>query len=229
MYTFVGRNIFPLVKLKGDRKMKVEVSKKYTLKDILREFNIITGISERYFDLMYKILQFTFAAIIAIVGIGFGFFNEENTSKQYCSIIFSYVLPVCMYVFGIMYTYNAYALALCGKKAEYLHNKLYQGKHSNNKQFSELMRKYVITNRVITLLSYGVPLGFYIVIPAASICLSCKVFSVSKQLFLYHILPVIFLWIYVVLMLVLIIGIGKDHFAVTKMQKRVIKEYERSK
>lgn len=209
--------------------MKVEVSKKYTLKDILREFNIITGISERYFDLMYKTVQFTFAAIIAVVGIGFGFFKEDNMSKQYCSIVFSYVLPVCLYVFGIMYTYNAYALALCGKKAEFLHNMLYQGKYSNDEHFSEVMRKYVITNRVITLLSYGVPLGFYIVIPFASIFLSCKVFSVSEKLFLYHILPVILLLIYVILMLVLLIAIGKNHFAVSKLQKRNLKEHERSK
>ena len=120
-----------------------------------------------------------------------------------------------------MYAYNAYLLAILGKKAEILHYRLYKCKRSHDHNLNSAMKKYVISNRFVTLLAYGVPLGCFLAIPFASISFSCVIYCIEsniKSLFYYHILPVIILWIYYSLMFIMIVAITKDYFVIKKIQ-----------
>lgn len=205
----------------GDVVMKVPVkTRRYSSEEIKRELEASLASEKKYFDLMYQTLQFSFAAIIAVAGFAFAFFDENANEMNYCSLLFSYVLPGCLYVFGIMYAYNAYALAICGKKTETLHQKLYANKASNDPDFDSMMKKHVISNRLITLLAYGVPLGCFLVVPIASIAFSCVIYNMEDSMFFYHILPALILCLYLFLMLILIVAIAKDHFAIDKLQKK---------
>lgn len=201
-------------------KVKTQRSRQYSYGEIRKELDESLASEKKYFDLMYQTLQFTFAAIIAVAGFGFGFFTEKEVSLNFCSLLFSYVLPACLYVFGIMYAYNAYALALCGKKSEILHRKLYDKKMSSDSEFDDMMKKHVISSRLVTLLAYGVPLGCFLVVPIASVSFSCVIYSVSENLFFYHILPVLILWLYLFFMLILIVEIAKHHFVINRIQKK---------
>lgn len=200
--------------------MKVAVrTQHYSSEELKREFDTYIASETKYFDLMYQTLQFSFAAIIAVAGFAFAFFTEDKSAMNYCSLLFSYVLPGCLYVFGILYAYNAYSLALCGKKAEILHRKLYANRKSKDPEFDSVMKKYVISNRKITLLAYGVPLGYFLGVPIASISFSCVIYDMQESLIFYHIVPVFILWVYLVFMIVLIIAIAKDFFAINRLQK----------
>lgn len=200
--------------------MKVTVrTRQYSSDDIKRELDASLASEKNYFELMYQTLQFSFAAIIAVAGFAFAFFDENANAMNYCSLLFSYVLPGCLYVFGIMYAYNAYALAICGKKSEILHRKLYATKKSNDTEFESMMKKHVISNRWVTLFAYGVPLGCFIVVPIASISFSCVIYTMTESLFFYHYLPVFILWLYLALILIIIVAIAQNHFVINKLQK----------
>ena len=204
--------------------MKVIVRKQeFSPDEIKRELDETNTSEKKYFDLMYQTLQFTFGSIIAVAGFGFGFFTETEVSLQYCSLLFSYVLPACLYIFGIMYAYNAYCLALLGRKSEILHKRLYLNKKSDDLEVNDMMKRYVISSRYVTLLAYGVPLGCYLAIPYASVYFSRFIFAIDKNspgFYLYHIIPGCILILYTILMLVMICAIAKHHFIINRIQKK---------
>ena len=75
--------------------MEIKIKKKpFKQEDILRELELADRNCQRYFDRMYKILEFTFAAIIAIVSVGFGFYTKDKVD-DFVSYLFLYVIPVC--------------------------------------------------------------------------------------------------------------------------------------
>lgn len=186
--------------------------------DLIREFEFEHNRCQSYFDLMYKTLEFSFAAIVAIVVLGFGMCDvQKDIPTKYTALIFCYVLPVCLYVFGIMYAYNAYAMTLSGERAEKMHKKIYE--KSNWEDFKSDISKYVISNRWITMFAYGTFLGFYIVIPPASIILSIEFFKVESSVFLYQVLPFILLAIYYIILTIIIFQIVKPFFAIKDLQQ----------
>lgn len=145
--------------------------------ELKREFEFETSRCQSYFDLMYKTFNFSFVAIVALVGFVCGLYGQEPEPANrdfFAGVIFCFAIPVCLYVFGIMYTFNAYALAACGKRAELLHNELYKNKdYINTKFYNKIIKRYIITDRKVALISYGVPLGFYILTPPASCLIGC--------------------------------------------------------
>lgn len=188
--------------------------------EYFREFEFENKRADGYFDLMYKIFQFTFALVVALLAIVF----SDKTLPIYSNLILRYVLPICLYVFGIMYTYNAYALAICGERAEKLHQKIYEDadiKQFRDRNFYSVLSKYVATNRIITLLSYGLALGFYLTIPIASVYVGghyfTNMFADNK---LFTLLPPVFNIIYIILEMIVICAIGKHYLVVRKIQKQ---------
>ena len=183
-----------------------------------REFDFEHARCQGYIDCLYKTLEFTFAALIATVGIGFGF-SSENSPNDFGVAVFSYVLPISIYVFGVMYAYNSYALAICGKRAEELHGRMYQLNGYDTK-FINTVNKYVLANRTFTMLAYGVPLGFYLTIPIVSILYSIVKFSDNCSVFMAIVIPLLALVLYLLIMSVLIIHIINPHFSISTIQRK---------
>lgn len=183
----------------------------YNKDDIIREFEFEHNRCQSYFDLMYKTLQFVFVAIVAlVVGV---FSSDDNPELQ--NLIMCLILPICMYVFGIMYAYNAYALAACGERAEILHSNIYKCTHNfeleKNKRLSEILPLYIICDRKITLIAYGIPLGFYLTVPVASYLVGMLFFPVYSNLF-FEVCPIICLIFYYAIMILIIYSIAKRFF-----------------
>lgn len=183
-----------------------------------REFDFEHARCQGYIDCLYKTLEFTFAALIATVGIGFGFSDPSN-QETFGVAVFAYVLPICIYVFGVMYAYNSYALAICGKRAELLHSRMYRFSEQDV-QFTNLVNKYVLADRFLTMLAYGVPLGFYLTIPTVSIVYSIMKYSADGGVFMSIVVPLCALVLYLLIMFVLIIHIINPHFSIAKIQRK---------
>lgn len=98
--------------------------------DLIREFQLEQDRSNCYFNLMYKTLQFTFLAVASFIVCAFSLYKEQVI----INLIFSLIIPICCYVFGIMYAYNAYALTVSGKRAEILHSNIYAKKRLRTKK-----------------------------------------------------------------------------------------------
>ena len=124
----------------------------YGKNDLIREFEFEHARCQHYFELMYKVIQFTFAAIIAVVVVVF----QGNSNEQYGALLLMLVLPVCIYVFGALYAFNAYALAVGGDRAEAIHEKIYENEretflkeHDNMEDslesFDKIFQSYVIS------------------------------------------------------------------------------------
>ena len=137
--------------------------------DLIREFNFEHGRAQDYFEYMYKIVEFAFVAIISVVVAASQLYAPDEYSFFF-SILLSYILPICIYTFGTMYIYNVYALSICGKRAEDLHHAIYDSDlyKGINESLLIVINQYIISNRKVTLLSYGVTLGFFLFVPAAS-------------------------------------------------------------
>lgn len=69
----------------------------YDKTDLIREFEFEHNRCQSYFELMYKTLQFSFAAIVALLVFALGKENYQGNSIM----IFQLILPICIYVFGI--------------------------------------------------------------------------------------------------------------------------------
>ena len=97
------------------------------INELKHEFDLEVNRCQSYFELMYKTFNFSFAAIVALVGFVcslYGIDTQPEYKDFLVGVILYFAIPACLYVFGIMYTYNAYSLAVCGKRAERLHNEL---------------------------------------------------------------------------------------------------------
>ncbi len=190
---------------------------KYCRNDIIREFEIAQNGCRSYFDYMYKTSQFSFAALIAIVVMTTQLINKTDAgyANAVLKIVLVYVLPIFTYIFGIMYTYNAYGLAVCGKRAEIMHRKIYEMGFEadiNDGGFSDELIKYVSTDRRVTLIGYGVQLTFYFLFPFSSIVVSNYFCIVTGHKFFFSILPYIFYIVYFAMMSLIVVMIAKNFF-----------------
>lgn len=191
----------------------------YNKEDVIREFNIAKERCDSYFDYLYKVLQFSIAAIIAIIVAAAQLFGHDASGIKNIddirAIILSYILPICTYIFGVMYAYNAYALTVCGKHAEMLHNKIYEFKSEGEiKDISNYpnIKKYIVTNRSVTIFPYGLQLAFYMGFPLASNAFSAVLCENISNFFFYRILPFIFTGLYLSIVLIIIVNIAKNFF-----------------
>ena len=192
-----------------------------------REFDFEHARCQGYIDCLYKTLEFTFAALIATVGVGFGVSNAKD-QNTFGIAIFAYVLPICVYVFGVMYAYNSYALAICGKRAEELHGRMYTIA-TQDRDFHNLVYKYVLANRFLTMLAYGVPLGFYLTIPFVSILYAISEYSKNEPILMSIVIPIGALGLYWIIMGILIIHIVYPHFSIDKIQRNNRRKARKSK
>lgn len=194
--------------------------------EIRVEFEMADKNCQRYFDRMYRTLEFSFAAIVAIVGIGFTLFEKSMVDIP-GFFLFAYVLPVCLYVFGMTYIYNAYALAVYGKTAEVLHHRLYLQKdnllRNSSNTYDQIMKKYVMTHPRYTKIAYGVCVAFFVILPGASIGFGWGIFGSNVCCF-FKSLAVALCVIYKVLSIILICAIIKEHNETQKL----IDELEKS-
>lgn len=196
----------------------------YDKNDLIREFEMEHARSNHYFGLMYKTLQFAVATISALVVVAFTKSEPQDSTNMF-SICLTCIIPVCTYIFGILFAFNAYALAVCGKRAEELHKKIvswdklkasdelstYSTKEEDPHFFATL-EKYVISNRVVTLISYGVPLMFFFIVPFFSIIIGLQLFEDQMSEPFFRILAIVGFSIYVLLMIFIIICIGRNFF-----------------
>lgn len=178
--------------------------------DIIREFDLEAQRSDNYFSLMYKIIQFTFVAVAATLGFAISLIGDANKTKGLC-FIGTYAIPLIIYVFGTMYAYNAYAIAISGKRAQKLHDLIYK-----NGSADIIVKEYILSNKGLVIISYGVTLAFYIFIPLFSISIINYLYKneVNSNSFLFTIIPVCFLICYYVIMAIEISAIIKNtrHF-----------------
>ena len=181
------------------------------------EFDLETKRAQSYFDLMYKTLNFAFAALTALIALTGALFNKSaQNTIQLKMLAFSYAIPISMFVFGIMYAYNAYALAVCGRRAEKIHYLLHLDK--KYEIYEEDIKKYVVADRKANLLAYGVPLGFFITVPLASHIIGCIILRTPMNSFFGYWCPYIFIGIYYILLFIIIIAIAKN-FSIKNIQK----------
>lgn len=194
--------------------------------DLIRELKSENIRCSQYRTHMYQVLQFTFLAIIALAVCGF----SKDVTDDGFKVIFRLVLPICFYIFGIMYAFNAYVLANCGKREELLHSALFSNQekvHSAemillDKDTSSLIIRNVIADRWVSMISYGVPLGFYLMLPLASVRIGFIMNKISSDLphFLIEVLPICGLVIYYIIMIIIICKIFQSHFSINKIQNR---------
>lgn len=196
--------------------MKVQKS------DLLGELKQENIRCEKYTSYMYQVLQFTVLAVIALAVCDF----SRDVTDEGFKIIFLLVLPICFYVFGIMYVFNAYALAQCGVRESMIHTALFDRRdQSNEKDLVDidendfnLLKKYVVADRWVSIISYGVPLGFYFVLPALSICVGYQINHSSTELpiFIINVFSISSLIVYYILMLIIIYKISQSFFNINK-------------
>ena len=188
-----------------------------TPKELFEEFIFEDKRADGYFDRMYRIFQFTFALLVSLLVFALGL----NLPDEYRNVTLQYILPISLYVFGIMYAYNAYALAMCGKRAEILHQAIY--KDTNLDIFDDDLKtqlsNYVITDRKVTMISYGLALGFYYTIPILSVFVGMH-FTYMYEHILYKILPYVFYGIYFILESIVVANIINPHWSIPKIQKK---------
>ena len=106
-----------------------------------------------------------------------------------------------------MYAFNAYAIAISGKRAQKLHDQLYKEVANN-----ETIKEYNISNKGLIIISYGVTLAFYLFVPLFCILLISSLCEneVKANTFLFSVLPVCFLICYYIIMVIEIIAIIKN-------------------
>ncbi len=195
-------------------------------KDLVRELQAENSRCAMYMGFMYQVLQFTFLAIIALAVCAF----TVDVTNDGFKVIFRLVLPICFYIFGVMYAFNAYALANCGIREEKIHSILFNAIDDEiddaiavDNDTYLIIAKNVATDRWVTLISYGVPLGFYLVLPPASVYIGYVMNTVKTNLptFIIEMLPIVGLVVYYILMSVIIYKISKSHFGINEIQKNI--------
>ena len=146
----------------------------YTRDDLILEFQLEVTRCQSYSDLLYKAIQFTFVAVIALVAAAV---PGEEVGKSTVFILMI-CIPICVCVFGVLYAYNMYALGICGTRAEKIHQKIYsfegqnsvggQMKSQEEDPFSGVLTGYVISKKYLTVIAYSAMLLFFIAVPEIS-------------------------------------------------------------
>lgn len=96
-------------------------------------------------------------------------------------------------------------MIICGARAGKIHKEICSTYELG--ELKSVISEYIISNKLVSVLAYGVSLGFYLAVPMASIIVSKKFFPVTENVFYYNALPYIFLAIYYAIILVIIIQI----------------------
>lgn len=188
--------------------------------DLIWVFEFEHGRTQTYFDLMYRSLQFTFAAAIAVIVVAF----RTDIEIGAASLLLTLILPVCIYIFGMLYALNAYSLAVCGKRAEIIRGQIFcdtinQSSDNVPEDVKEILVTYVGNKRFISLISYGVALGCFIVAPIVSLILGFTLFSPYNSWI--KIVSICGLGLYIILMTIVIVAIAKNYDPFQTIQKRV--------
>ena len=192
-----------------------------TKEDMIREFDFEYKREQSYFDYMYRSVQFSFVAIVAVFITASELFTPYSNNKMlFFQVLLSYVLPTCLYVFGTMYTFNAYALSLCGDRAAKLHKMIYSGKqYKNNCTQTNMIKQYFLTDHRLSILSYGVTLGFYMVVPLACLVIVWLISWSHLNFFFFVMLPSVFYGIYLVILILLILRIRNQFITPNRKNK----------
>lgn len=148
--------------------------------DIRREYDVARENCKLYFERMYKILKFSLGVMVAVIGIDFGVLGGGQSSAFSSYIIFLYIFPVCLYILGLLYTYNAYSLSVYGNETCALRKRLYDKKDYGSNELNGIMREYVKTKRCLAVISYGACVLFYIFGPLISILFAYWRYSESS-------------------------------------------------
>ena len=152
--------------------MLEEEKTKKILDDILRKYNIARENCKQYFERMYKILEFSLGLMVAVIGIDSGVLVGNRSEVLEENLIFLYILPICLFVLGMLYTYNAYSLAVYGNEAETLNKKYYEGCEFGEKAQITFVNRYIKTDSSCAFAAYGVCLIFYFAMPLFSILIA---------------------------------------------------------
>lgn len=194
--------------MRQKNKKQQNKKRRVTRDDLIREFQLEHARSEYCFDRMYKILQFTFAAIIAIAIFAF---NKQIVQDYTKLFMLSYVLPAVSYVFGLMFLHNAYSLSVCGKRAITIRKEIYcdlkENESKSKYSLNNVLYNYVSADRKIAFVAYGSITAFYLLLPLFSI-LICFMDSCDEKYAYLLWISFAILILYYVFMMVMIVGIA---------------------
>ena len=202
--------------------------KKEFVESIRNDYNIARENCKLYFERMYKILEFSLGVMVAVIGIDSGWLGGNKLEIFEGDVVFLYVLPTCLFVLGLLYTYNAYSLAVYGNEADALRRELYEyhGEYGQNSNASTC--RYIKTNSACAIIAYGTCSAFYILAPKFSILfawhryfektnLRCDntIFGRLKHVLdmvedIYYMLPCVLFVVYCIALCVLIVALGKE-------------------
>lgn len=173
---------------------------------VFEEYKLTSSIGDKYFDYMYRTIQFSIVFYGAIIGIGVA----EGTELLLKQMIFRLALPVFSIVFGLMYCYNSCALAKIGYFSVKQEMKLKILCLQENNE-SDIMGwvTYGKTVRGGYLLSYGTILVMYLTLPIFSILWGWQYGRISITDFewinkVVNIMPYAFYLVYLAFMLSII-------------------------
>jgi hypothetical protein len=152
---------------------------------ILEEYKISCNGTDKYFDYLYRTIQFFLMALAAI----FVYSLKEAAGFAY-EFLFMLIVPMIGYIFGLFYCYNGYSIAKhalfqkeCEEKIKILTKIAYR-----NNGFRGWTH-FVTQKRDGFLLPYGTLLMFFVLMPAACIFLSFQDIRAVPFAFTFRIPP----------------------------------------
>ncbi|MDR1060367.1 MAG: hypothetical protein LBL83_03945, partial [Clostridiales bacterium] len=137
---------------------------------VMKEYNQYCTESNRYFDYLYRTINFFIVAIAAI--IVFGLKDAQGFAYQ---VVFLFIIPVIVYIFGLFYLYNGLAIAklsLMQIKCELRIRKLCMVAYNKKLFYGWILS--IKNKRDGFLLPYGTLLMLFMLFPVISICLSLR-------------------------------------------------------
>ncbi len=145
---------------------------------IISEYDDANRRADKYFDFMYKTVQIFFAAIMTII-----VFALKDTEGLMYQLLLLLIIPIIIYVFGLFYCYNNYAISklsffqkICEYKIKILSNLI------NGMNAYLGWTYFVAKKKDAFILPYGTLLAFFIVLPIGCILLSF--FDLKSEVFL---------------------------------------------
>ena len=181
------------------------------------EYKMLMSTSEHYFDYLYRTLTIALTFFSAISTLLFNV--KASVFVKYLG--FNFLLPILMYIFGLLYAYNICVLARSGALAVKMEKQLKE----KDESFEGWVKYSKIKNSGFVL-AYGTAFAFFILLPLLSIFLApqCVVQSSNIKLLSFFLnitimdtpfLAELFYAIYIVFLLVIIKGISY-YFGETK-------------
>lgn len=142
---------------------------------MLEEYKLIKDECKHYFEYAYKNLSIIFAFFSAAVVFGF------DTGIDYFPrlLIFLYIVPICGYVFGLLYFYCFSALAKLGYSEALLEAKL---KEKGLSEYTKRSKQY----KLGYFLAYGTSFAFFLLVPVVSILIGSSNIEDNTNLFFHQ-------------------------------------------